>query len=270
MSSEAVGELFEPIVAQILVLIDDQMTKLRNQGKRISGIVLVGGFGQSNCLFRVLQDRYANAAPPPPYPGTEKGRTESAPRFEVMQPNNAWTAVVRGAVLRGLEGQDLVLSRKARRHYGVSHRADFDPKIHLKSERVWDGDEEKWMVDDRVKWYIRKGRTCKADDPVLFPFYNTFRDGMGKTQVSNLVVCDDDDPPDIYDPSDSGPVRELCKLPVNLDSVPGRLWKTETNSKGQRYEKLDYHLGMQIDSGGLRFDQRVDGVVYGDVVAEFK
>ncbi len=35
--------------------------------------------------------------------------------IEVMQPVYAWTAVVRGAVLRGLEG-NMVISRKARFH----------------------------------------------------------------------------------------------------------------------------------------------------------
>jgi hypothetical protein len=270
MSAEAVGSLFHPIITEIIGLVEQQMNSLEEQGKTASGIVLVGGFGQSNCLYKCLQSHFADVALPPPYSSTHHERREPERRFEIMQPNNAWTAVVRGAVLRGLEGEELVLSRKARRHYGVRHRTKYRSSLHSRSERIWDDDEEKWVVDNRITWYIKKGQTCSSNNPILFPFYNTYRTSTGKTQSSELIVCDDDNPPDVYERSNRGTARKLCKLTVNLEPVPSRFWKQKTNSKGDRYQRLDYALGMQIGSGGLRFDQRVDDVVYGDVVAEFR
>lgn len=269
MSSEAVGNLFRPIVAAIIKLVEQQMASLQSQAKRVSGIILVGGFGQSRCLYRCLQTRFAYVEPPPPYSNGSFDRRESDRRFEVMQPNHAWTAVVRGAVLRGLEGNELVLSRKARRHYGVLMRTEWKSGTHSKNECVWDKDEEKWMVDNRVEWYITKGQTCASKDSILFPFYNTFRQRTGMSQISTLVICDDDVPPEKYDPSDTGPIRRLCKLPVNLESVPDRFWKSKRNSKGQSFERLEYVLGMRVGSGGLRFDHRVDDVSYGEVTADF-
>ena len=41
----------------------------------------------------------------------------------------AWTAVVRGAVIRGLEG-GVVMSRRSRMHYGTSYATIFDQQKH--------------------------------------------------------------------------------------------------------------------------------------------
>ena len=61
----------------------------------------------------------------------------------------------------------------------------------------------------------------------------------------------------------------LCTLHVDLSKVPAKFWKHRTNASGVRYQSLSYDLGMQIQSGGLRFDLRIDGVTYGDVNATF-
>ncbi|CRK47933.1 hypothetical protein BN1723_020451, partial [Verticillium longisporum] len=70
-----------------------------------------------------------------------------------MQPVYAWTAVVRGAVLRGLEGS-MVISRKARMHYGTSYATVYDDEKHSVSERYWSPLWERWMVSDRMQWHI--------------------------------------------------------------------------------------------------------------------
>lgn len=68
-----------------------------------------------------------------------------------MQPLYAWTAVVRGAVLRGLEGS-MVVTRKARYHYGTSHAAVWEEAKHPYSDRYWSPLWERWMVTDRMQW----------------------------------------------------------------------------------------------------------------------
>lgn len=47
-----------------------------------------------------------------------------------------WTAVVRGAVLRGLEGS-FVQNRKSRYHYGTSYATVFDDAKHAAQDRYW-------------------------------------------------------------------------------------------------------------------------------------
>ena len=73
----------------------------------------------------------------------------------MLQPRNAWTAVVRGAVLRGLAGDvAAVQTRLSRRHYGVIHDARFDPAKHDQNEKRWHELRCEWVVRNRVQWYI--------------------------------------------------------------------------------------------------------------------
>lgn len=70
--------------------------------------------------------------------------------------------------------------------------------------------------------------------------------------------------------AESSSTQVLCKLTTNLHRVPEHLWEKKTNSSGLQYQRLSFEIGMQIESGGSRFDCMVDGVVYGQAVAEFK
>lgn len=86
-----------------------------------------------------------------------------------MQPTNAWSAVVRGAVLRGLEG-GIVRSRMARRNYGIPFSDNYDPKLHLESERVYSQFNGRPQVLDCVSWYIRKGDVVSENQPISCGF----------------------------------------------------------------------------------------------------
>ena len=83
-------------------------------------------------------------------------------------------------------------------------------------------------------------------------------------------MCDADEAPSGYDEGGSARPRVLCTLEVDLNKVPKSHWKKCSNSKRERYQRLSYKLGMQIKSGGIHFDLRVDGVVYGNVTAKFE
>ncbi|KAF4418238.1 Heat shock 70 kDa protein 12A [Colletotrichum fructicola] len=158
MTAAEIKEIFEPVVKEVCDLVQGQVDGIRQAGGVVSGIVLVGGFGQSDYLYRRLKSHFNSAAPPPyterPTHGTMTTLQETA-SIEVMQPVYAWTAVVRGAVLRGLEG-NMVISRKARYHYGTSYATVYDEEKHSVSERYWSPLWERWMVSDRMQWHIAK------------------------------------------------------------------------------------------------------------------
>ena len=158
MDAAQIKEIFEPVVKEVTDLVAGQVAGLRAKGGVVSGIVLVGGFGQSDYLYRRLKGNFTSAAPPPyserPTHATANAITESG-SIEVMQPVYAWTAVVRGAVLRGLEG-NMVISRKSRMFYGTSYATVYDEDKHTVSERYWSPLWERWMVSDRMQWHIAK------------------------------------------------------------------------------------------------------------------
>jgi len=158
MSAAQIKEIFEPVIKEVCDLVQGQVDTLKAKGGVVSGIILVGGFGQSDYLYQRLKGHFSSAAPPPyserPTQAAANALNEGS-SIEVMQPVYAWTAVVRGAVLRGLEG-NMVISRKARMHYGTSYATVYDEDKHSVSERYWSPLWERWMVSDRMQWHIAK------------------------------------------------------------------------------------------------------------------
>jgi molecular chaperone DnaK (HSP70) len=107
-------QIFEPTINQIIDLVREQ---IRATNKTTKAILLVGGFGQNTYLKESLRNTFGDA-------------------IRVLQPVNAWTAVVRGAVMMGLThcnsqlAQITLVSRRARKHYGLQLSTEFNPNIH--------------------------------------------------------------------------------------------------------------------------------------------
>ncbi|GIJ99522.1 hypothetical protein Aspvir_001655 [Aspergillus viridinutans] len=268
MPKENVGGIFLPVVDEIERLVQDQMLQVSMAGMRtkVSGherialtleaftisdkqaILLVGGFGSSEYLFRRLQSAVVNVT--------------------VMQPPNAWSAVVRGAVLRGLGGNQ-VGQRIARRHYGIKWRTEYNPQLHNETDKYWDSLTEKWYVGNRMMWYIQKGKPIFEDQPIRMDWHRAIaKVGCMKElkQVStSLYICNLDDAPDHL----TGDVFEVCTLEANLSAIPRKLFRSRTNSLGQGYYKIPYDIAMTPASASILFNLEFNGVSYGSVQAKY-
>jgi hypothetical protein len=77
-------------------------------------------------------------------------------RFRI-QPNDAWSAIVQGAVLSKLPQEATVVTSVAERHYGVSAGELYEPIRDAKQDKYkyWDEYTEIYRVS-RMSWYIRK------------------------------------------------------------------------------------------------------------------
>ncbi|KAI3555295.1 hypothetical protein CPAR01_06277 [Colletotrichum paranaense] len=267
MSADEIKEIFAPVVKEVCDLVQGQVTGIRSKGGVVSGIVLVGGFGQSDYLYRKLKTHFTSAAPPPyterPTHGSVTALQETS-SIEVMQPVYAWTAVVRGAVLRGLEG-NMVISRKARYHYGTSYATVYDEEKHSVSERYWSPLWERWMVSDRMQWHIAKGEAISPLSPIAFHYTRNFRPGQSLLVTDDLIACEADEPPAAY----TRDLIHVCTLTTDLNAVPRSLFTRLTTTRGVEFDNLDFTLEMIVDSAGLGFELKVDGVRYGRVDAEF-
>ncbi|KAL8397751.1 hypothetical protein RB594_004453 [Gaeumannomyces avenae] len=272
LTAAQVKDIFEPVVKEVCDLVQGQVDGLRAKGGVVSGIILVGGFGQSDYLYRRLKAHFTSAAPPPYSErpthaaggSSGQGGGDDTASIEVMQPLYAWTAVVRGAVLRGLEGS-MVISRKARYHYGTSYATVYDEDKHSVNERYWSPLWERWMVSDRMQWHIAKGEAISPLSPIAFHYTRNFRPGQSLVVTDDLIACEADEPPAAY-------TRDLihtCTLTTDLNAVPRSLFTRLTTTKGVEFDNLDFTLEMIVDSAGLGFELKVDGVRYGRVEAEF-
>ncbi|GME65215.1 actin-like ATPase domain-containing protein [Neofusicoccum parvum] len=269
MTAAQVQEIFDPVVQDVIALVDGQVTSLRARGERVSGVVLVGGFGQSDHLYLRMKAHFNAAAPPPPYEerpthAVAVAGTQANQAVQVMHPMYAWTAVVRGAVLRGLEGS-MVVSRRSRCHYGTSYATVFDEAKHSVAERYWSPLWERWMVSDRMQWHIRKDEQLSDSAPVSFHYTRNFRPGQSLVVEDDLIACDWDEAPESYKKG----LVSVCTLTTDLSRVPRSLFTRLTTSKGVEFDNLDFSLDMRVESAGLVFELCVDGVGYGRVEARF-
>jgi molecular chaperone DnaK (HSP70) len=141
LKASDVKKIFEPVVLEVIRLVEDQITA---SNVSVQAILLVGGFGSSNYL-------------------KERLRIAIDSSVRIVQPPNAWQAIVQGAVLKGLAQSSpdsavvKVENRKARKHYGTEWSVRWDEKSHgnLKSERYWCGLDGCYKV--RVmEWFITR------------------------------------------------------------------------------------------------------------------
>jgi hypothetical protein len=82
------------------------------------------------------------------------------------------TAICRGAVFKGFldgingAGRDIsnhgieapisVTSTISRASYGVVYYETYDSSIHNPNEKAWHEEEQKWIVDDNMRWFIKR------------------------------------------------------------------------------------------------------------------
>ena len=116
--ASSVKTLFSTVITTITALVKKQL----RQTKDAKAVLLVGGFGQSPYLRKCIEKIVAA-------------------NVEVMQPANGWTAVVRGALIRGLNDNSpetsriSIASRIARKWYGIRAWAKYDEDIHEDSRK---------------------------------------------------------------------------------------------------------------------------------------
>ena len=124
MKPSDLKDIFEPIVKQVIELVWNQIKATKVE---IKAVLLVGGFGQNIYLKERLRSALIN-------------KTNN---IEVIQPPHAWTAVVRGAVMKGLANYDSKLAavhvgrRTARKHYGLCTTTAYDETKHSEDSKSY-------------------------------------------------------------------------------------------------------------------------------------
>lgn len=149
-AEELRNAVFEPVIQQVLTLIEGQL----QQSPRLEAIFLVGGFGQSNYLFRRVEETFGNRV----------GMIGVPPRGEL--------AVVRGAVYFGLNPQT-VTERVSRRSYGVETRMLYQPGLDPIEYSVV-GADNRLFCRQRFSVYVQKGQSVKVDEVVSKNFVITY------------------------------------------------------------------------------------------------
>lgn len=237
--------IFEPVVLEVIRLVKDQITA---SNVPIRAILLVGGFGASS----YLKERLRNAVDR---------------EIQIMQPPNAWQAIVQGAVLKGLANAvpELavvkVKNRKARKHYGTEWRARYDDKLHghLKSKKQWCGLDGcfkvhamEWFIN-RVRlipWYSRddiltslQGDQVSENEPYYTAFVWTGLVSQGRIRKIKMTIYNDQSLRDAPVARDEN-VKVLSHVEADVSHIPENLLARRQGSDGQWY----YELSCKIEA----------------------
>ncbi|KAK8143159.1 hypothetical protein G3M48_007622 [Beauveria asiatica] len=188
LTHEDLKNIFDPVVKKILALVKDQVDRTKELGEtRISTIVLVGGFASSPYLRESIQDWC----------------DENEMRLTTPM-SGAWSAIVCGAVLRGLEGS-IVREKKCRRHYGTMFAHKYDPVEHgnydRSKRRVY---TDPFYHDERltgfIDWQISKGAKVDKDTEINHNF-NSYVTARTLSRKLDLYSCNLDTAPDSIESS---------------------------------------------------------------------
>ncbi|KAH6662561.1 hypothetical protein B0J14DRAFT_707549 [Halenospora varia] len=158
LSGTTMFRIFDPIIREIDKLVSEQVTKVRMERLQlgnssraaIKAIFLVGGFGSSAYLKDVIE--------------------KSNPGVLVIQPKEAWSAIVRGAVMSKLGLAPVITATKAPKHYGTSCNSTWQSS----RDRGYPNVRDIWEEEDKceiMEWFIYKDDDLVRDKKITLPFY---------------------------------------------------------------------------------------------------
>jgi molecular chaperone DnaK (HSP70) len=213
MTGDDLKEIFEPLVDDVIRLIEDQVKSVRLKHEyTLSGIMLVGGFGSSQYLKDCVKRKF--------------------PDIQVMQPQDAWSAIVRGAALSKVPNSGvMVQSTVATHHYGVVTWNEFEPG--LDDGEVTQVHRDGVLRVERFTWFISIGEELDRDHSIKHAVYRDFEldPPADKLIVSDqLWECSDVEQPRHV--SKGHKLKPNSKVSADLRSVPKEKYKRKTRARG--------------------------------------
>lgn len=254
MNGTQVKAIFDPVVDEVVALVRGQITATQ---KKVKAVLLVGGFGQNAYLRETV-------------------RAAIDPAIEVMQPPNGWTAVVRGALMKGLSQLEpetervKVASRSARKHYGTEIMSRYDSSKHVKATSWWDDFDGELKVYD-MSWFITKGSPVTEDRAFVRKYHKVWKVSEGPRQTVAQEILMFADPDDKGAPiyKDGGEVKHLARLTADLSCIPVSELVQKLGKDGKKYYVIYYEIEMTYYSAQTKYCLVYKQVKYDSVTAEY-
>ncbi|KAH8101329.1 actin-like ATPase domain-containing protein [Cristinia sonorae] len=238
-------EVFDPVVNQVLELIEEQMRKI---DQRLDCLLLVGGFSGSEYLFRKVWERFSS-------------------RVKVIaRPPDCDTATVRGAAQYGLAQRPLVSSIIAPQSYMMKVKLPAEPEDHLKRPAyIRENDAGVSVCDNRLQYLVVKGAILRKGQRLRHKFCKFSQTGQDRAFVATLYTSDTDK---IMRYTDEGETIELCNWTVDLSVLPSFQQYAAVPRPNGFY--TEFELGLELDSAEVRGVLMHEGQDWGRVVFDFR
>jgi len=163
-----------------------QIAQVERKRNRVKSIFLIGGFGES----AYLQDELA--------------KSMGLRNIQLRRPDTSWTAVVRGAVVYGIEKsvhQDRTIAEICPRSYGVMLNRAFAGFKHNRQDRYTDPATNRVMAQGQMTWLIKKDDLILSNAPKEAEQEFSFKFKEADNRVFNFSIYEysDDDIPDRFE-----------------------------------------------------------------------
>ncbi|PVH78397.1 hypothetical protein DL98DRAFT_590324 [Cadophora sp. DSE1049] len=219
ISYHEMKEFFDPCVDTVLELIQNQILQVEQKNNRVKNVFLVGGFGESRYLQQELEESLTLRKIAMRHP--EKAK--------------AWTAVVQGAVIYGIEKarhRNTVFATTFTRSYGIVLNQPYSVRMHDGKDRFVDPLTERVQASRQINWLIHRGdlmstHTIEKDITCSF--------GEHETRIFKLPVYtyihdeDNEEKPDRFE-TGQHELEEVAKLNFDLSQVPFSDFESHRNS----------------------------------------
>ncbi|KAK6335044.1 hypothetical protein TWF718_010486 [Orbilia javanica] len=241
--------LFDPVVDNVIQLIRDQIKVIQSKrGSEIAPtIFLVGGFGESQYLYRRVVEWAANQSPP----------------LVVVNPTESWSAIMRGAIIQTLK--PAVRSRRLRQHYGFRCCLPFDSAKHDISD-AYECPFGGWYLRDSVQWTANMGDECDNDKTVDFPVYRVISGARDPTMSNAMPLfgCKSSNQPIFYREKDVYTLGTVfADFPhIKLKKLQSTI-QTDSFGNEKTVYKLDYVVKMKVGSADATFSIWLNGECLG-------
>lgn len=251
MTGEVLQRIFDPIIQHILRLVDDQVTSARQKrgGQGVKAIFLVGGFGSSRYLKERLEQVY------------------KPQNIQVVQPPDAWGAIVNGAVLNRVSDQATVVSTQAVRHYGICSWHVYNPQSDQGRPTQFFPSDGTYRVE-KLSWFIYKGEDLKRDQTIKIPVLRSLKKKYtGSDLIFNSDLCFSEAivAPD-YPGSD---VKKCATVQADLRGINKNELPRRLGADGKIYFDVNYLLVLCTAHVNLKFSLEVGSTEMGSVEAAY-
>ncbi|KAH8745651.1 hypothetical protein F5883DRAFT_654386 [Diaporthe sp. PMI_573] len=195
------------------------------------------------------------------------GLNEIRSEIQVIQPDDAWAAILKGAVLSRLPQQAVVVSTQATHHYGVSALAIYEPAID-KGRPTEVHPSDGVARTEKMTWYIYIGENLKRDQTIKLSFYRTLNANYKDDELiftDKLITSNSPMPPN----HPTQETKENCTLKADLRNVDRSLFIQRTGVDGLIYYDVHYDLAVSTQAANMKFWLEFRGKQAGSVDATY-
>ncbi|ETI22823.1 hypothetical protein G647_06899 [Cladophialophora carrionii CBS 160.54] len=258
-----VKEMFDVQLEKMYRLIDWQLNRMQTVAPhdQVKYLVLSGGLGSSEYVFKQLEKRYIHERP-----------NLYAPHLRIVTTNYPHLSVVKGLLIDRLQKlkftKSVLRARKCRQSLGIVCEQLYNPSQHKGAKLKVDPVDGLTYAVDQISWFVRQGDLIESE-AIEKPFYrNLAKGGSREPYSSRIVICNSRTGSLPTSLKDDG--VELCcvmnsdlsKIDIqNFEKVKKHWWQL---NKQPSYYKVAYGIKFILNAANIESELWFDGKKYNE------